>query len=100
MIRLYKLVTGEELIADGVILKQGDMPLRKGALLFDLRRTRTVTRVPTPQGIVMLLVTFWSNSPETVLSIDCDRVLAQAEPSKALEDAFTQEVVGIQIARA
>jgi hypothetical protein len=100
MIRLYKLQTGEELIADGVTLKQGDGTLRKGALLFDLKRTRTVIRVPTPQGIVMLLVTYWANSPETALSIDHDQVIAQAEPSKALQDAFTQEVVGIQIARA
>lgn len=93
-ILLYKLRTGEELISDQATKSNGLV----AKIGFDLRRTRLVTRVPTPQGIVMLLMTYWSNSPELMLAVYESDVIAHAEASKVLQDAFTQEVVGIQIA--
>lgn len=94
--RLFKLVTGEELI--------GQVEDAGGIGPTQLKRARTVTRLSmqTPQGVTFMnvLAPFLAGSPTDNLRLRPEHVILECDPDAELERVYLKEVSGIELATA
>lgn len=106
--RLFKLVTGEELI--GQVSPPIEMMATDGPgyprtpTTVNVTRVRTVTRLSmqTPQGVTFMnvLATFLAGSPTDNLPLRPEHVIIECDPDAELERVYLKEVSGIELATA
>lgn len=97
--RVYKLVTGEEVIGqpENLDLSNADGP----ATAINLKKVRTITRLSmqTPQGVtfVNVLANYWASSPSDNLLLKVEHIVAHCEPEMELERTYTRDTCGIEL---